>query len=198
MILHRILLCLFFISYCTLKPPPITFTQAQTAAERQMIGEDKSPERDGWIISSIRTSSSGSEIWDKEVLDDEIPDGELDPEIYTALRTIAYSSGEVRDYKKFGFVGESLNGLLRINPLVKTTINYKKFLEKQKRVKELVSLVNSSRTEVFNKRISLLKNQKLKPKKYQKEVLKIKRVYYDMVEDGEFYEMKKGKWGRKD
>ena len=43
----------------TLRPQAITFTQSQTAAERQMIGEGKDLEKDGWIISSIRTSASG-------------------------------------------------------------------------------------------------------------------------------------------
>ena len=39
---------LFTNCFLNLKPPPITFTQSQTAAEKQMIGEDKELEKDGW------------------------------------------------------------------------------------------------------------------------------------------------------
>ncbi|MCB1191268.1 MAG: DUF1318 domain-containing protein [Leptospiraceae bacterium] len=193
-----LLTTVIFLNFCTLKPPPITFTQSQTAAERQMIGEDKSLERDGWIISSIRTSASGSEIWDKEVLDEEIPEEEMDREIYNALRTISYFSGEIMDYKKKGYIGEGIDGFVKINPQVKSTRNYKKFTENKKRITDLISLVNQSRKEIFDKKISLLKDKKLKGKKLDKEILNVKQVYYNIVEDGEFYEIKKGKWGRKD
>ena len=61
------LIVLFFVNcFSTLKPPAITFTQSQTAAEKQMIGEDKELEKDGWLISSIKTSSHGSDEWKKE------------------------------------------------------------------------------------------------------------------------------------
>ncbi|HNN80312.1 MAG TPA: hypothetical protein PKL30_15605, partial [Leptospiraceae bacterium] len=66
--MNRNTIFIFFLSFvnCILTPPPITFTQSQTAAEKQMVGEDKELEKDGWLISSIKTSSSGSDEWKKD------------------------------------------------------------------------------------------------------------------------------------
>jgi hypothetical protein len=72
-----------------------------------MIGEGKDLEKDGWIISSIRTSASGSDIWEKEILDKEIPEGELDEATYTALKRIAYLSQRCKKFQKERFYRRS-------------------------------------------------------------------------------------------
>ena len=42
------------------KVPPFTITNAQTAAEKQMVGEDRDLEKDGWLVSSIQSSSGAN------------------------------------------------------------------------------------------------------------------------------------------
>ena len=182
----------------TLRPPAITFTQSQTAAERQMIGENKDLEKDGWIISSIRTSASGSDIWEKEILDKEISDGELDAVSYTALKRIAYLAKDVRDYKKKDFIGEALDGQVRINPFLNESRFKKQFPESKTKIDELLKMVNESRKIIYENKIQRLTNANLK----EQELLKKKEIllltYYQTVEDGEYYEAKRGKWGRKE
>lgn len=68
---QNILIFLFFVSGifltdCVIKSPLITFTQTQTAAEKQMIGEDRILEKDGWLIASVKNSSAGAEVWKKD------------------------------------------------------------------------------------------------------------------------------------
>lgn len=192
---------ILFLTNCTflsLKPPAITFTQSQTSAEKQMIGEDKNLEKDGWIISSIRTSASGSDIWEKEILDNEIPEGELDETTYTALKRLAYLSKEVRDNKKKDFLGEALDGQIKINPLVNESRFKKEFPVNKQKIEELLSMVNESRKIIYENKISRLAKENLKEQELLKRKQKYLLVYYDMVEDGEYFEVKSGKWGRKD
>ncbi|HRG47051.1 MAG TPA: DUF1318 domain-containing protein [Leptospiraceae bacterium] len=182
----------------TLRPPAITFTQSQTAAERQMIGEGKDLEKDGWIISSIRTSASGSDIWEKEILDKEIPEGELDEATYTALKRIAYLSKDVRNFKKKDFIGEALDGQIKINPLVSESRFKKEFPENKSKIEELLKLVNESRKIIYENKLQRLSNANLKEQELLKKKDTLLLTYYQTVEDGEYYEAKRGKWGRKE
>ncbi|MBK8397286.1 MAG: DUF1318 domain-containing protein [Leptospiraceae bacterium] len=189
---------IFILNCTTLRPPSITITQSQTSAEKQMIGEDKELEKDGWIISSIRTSSSGSDIWEKEILDKEIPEGELDETTYVALKRLAYLAKEVRDYKKKDFIGEALDGQIKINPLVNESRYKKEFPQNKQKIDELIRMVNESRNVIYENKISKLSTEKLKEAELNKRKQNYLLVYYDTVEDGEYYEIKPNKWGRKD
>ena len=182
----------------TLRPPAITFTQSQTAAERQMIGEGKDLEKDGWIISSIRTSASGSDIWEKEILDKEIPEGELDETTYTALKRLAYLAKDLRDYKKKDFVGEALDGQVKINPLLNESRFKKQFPDNRQKIEDLLKMVNESRKVIYENKITKLSEQNLKEQELLKRKENYLLVYYQTVEDGEYYELKRGKWGRKE
>jgi hypothetical protein len=182
----------------TLRPPAITFTQSQTAAERQMIGESKDLEKDGWIISSIRTSASGSDIWEKEILDKEIPDGEIDETTYIALKSLAYLAKDVRDFKKKDFIGEALDGQLKINPLLNESSYKKQFPDSKNKIDELLKLVNQSRKIIYENKLQRLTSANLKEQELLKRKDALLLVYYQTVEDGEYYEAKRGKWGRKE
>ena len=195
-ILNFSIVIFLFIGCLSLKPPPITFTQTQTAAERQMVGEDKDLEKDVWILSSIRTSASGSDVWDKEVLDREIPEKELDENTYIALRVIAYKAAEIRDFKKKGFIGESLDGNLKLNPQVNEVRFYQDFLKIKQNIAETIELINESRRILYNKRIEKIDKQ-LKEAQINKKKEQYLLTYYSSVEYGEYYESSKGKWSKK-
>ncbi|HMV41082.1 MAG TPA: DUF1318 domain-containing protein [Leptospiraceae bacterium] len=192
------ILILMNCTFLSLRPPAITFTQSQTAAERQMIGEGKDLEKDGWIISSIRTSASGSDVWEKEILDKEIPEGELDEVTYTALKRLAYLSKDVRDFKKKDFIGEALDGQIKINPLLNESRFKKQFPESKKQIDELIQMVNESRRIVYESKLQKLNSMNLKEQELIKKKDALQLSYYQLVEDGEYYEAKRGKWGRKE
>ena len=150
------------------------------------------------IISSIRTSASGSDIWEKEILDKEIPEGELDETTYTALKRLAYLAKDLRDYKKKDFVGEALDGQVTINPLLHESRFKKQFPDNRQKIEDLLKMVNESRKVIYENKITKLSEQNLKEQELLKRKENYLLVYYQTVEDGEYYELKRGKWGRKE
>lgn len=189
--------------FSILKAPSITFTQSQTIAERQMIGEDKELEKDGWLISSIRASASGTEDWKK---DSAIDSDELteDKEYVTNLKILAYTASEIKKLKMQGVVGETLDGLIGFNPLYKPkpSKNPKtdsSETENKERTQQIVSLVNNCRTQLMNSRETYFKKRPdVNDKKIAEYQRKLRQDYHEQTEYGEFYEIKKGKWAIKE
>jgi hypothetical protein len=173
-------------------------TLSPTASERQMVGDSKELEKDGWIISSVRTSATGSTIWEKENLEASLALKELDEELVLALKKIAYLSFELKEYKQKEFIGESLDGEVKLNPNLKKTTYYNEFSKVESRVNDIIKLVNEARIFVYDKRIKLLSKEKITEEQMIKKKESIKLSYYSLVEAGEFYEEKKGKWSRKE
>ncbi len=202
MILMKNIIFFFIISFSffciSLKPPTITFTQSPTAAEKQMLGEGKEIEKDGWILSSVRTSTTGSEIWEKEHLDQDLLKVSSKDELFVHLRTLAYFASEIRDYKKKGFIGETISSQLALNPRYKESIFRDEFLALKTRIEEVLKLVNESRSWVIQKRIENLSKLNLKPEELEKKKKKIQTAFYETVESGEFFEEKPGVWKVKD
>ncbi len=196
--MKKIFFYLVLFNYCTITPPPITLTQSPTAAERQMLGDGKDIEKDGWILSSVRSSASGSEIWEKEILDKELYSQFSQNEVFAKYRALSYLAGEVRAYKKKGFLGESLSGKLSINPLWKNSIYKEEFLKYQSQLEELVNLVNQNREWIYQKKIEVLKTKNLKLKDFEKEKNQILLSYYNLTEPGEYLETKPNVWRQKE
>ena len=84
--------------FSLLKPPPITFTQSQTAAERQMIGENKEIESDGWLLSSIKTSAIGPLEWKKDKLE-EFKSLEQTEDFKVLYKIILHTTPEIKKLK---------------------------------------------------------------------------------------------------
>jgi hypothetical protein len=199
------LIFLSFLLSCQIQPPPFTFTQTQTAAERQMIGEDRNLEPNGWLISSIKTSSSGSESWKMES-PEELGDNEEErKEYYIILQTLAYLVLDIKQLKKTGVIGENLEGKLAYNP----TFNWKIFKTKleereyRNKVENIINTVNTNRETLYKKRIQIEiqkmtgKPEIIKTKEREEFQQKLKMVYYNAVEIGEFYEVSRNEWVRK-
>ncbi len=168
--------------FSLLKPPPITFTQTQTAAERQMIGEIKEIDSDGWLLSSIKTSAIGPVEWKKDKMED-LGLGDKLEEYKILSKVLVHTTPEIKRLKGLKYVGENLKGNLSILE-DKREKSFDRLYPKQddkKRVMELVQLVNDTRNKFFE----LIKNTKLKggPQEYRK-----------TVEHGEYYEEKGGVW----
>lgn len=195
---QNILIFLFFVSGifltdCVIKSPLITFTQTQTAAEKQMIGEDRILEKDGWLIASVKNSSAGAEVWKKNFSGENYTLG--DKNILMSLRALAYLAPEIRTWKGEGFLAEGLDGKLRINPAA-SEAGIKNELSKaevKSRLESLISLTNEHRNKVV---FSRFENDSKTASKEKSEHLKL--TWYRLVEKGEYYEKSPGKWIRKE
>ena len=197
LILFLILYITFFES-CTVRLPAITFTQSGTAAEKQMIGNDKEIEKDGWILSSVKTSALGSEIWKRENLNNEIYLPENDEEVVLHLKRIAYLAPEIKMYKNKSFVGESLDGKVKVNPNLNLTKYSSEYPDVKARVEEIIRLTNESRSFLHTKKSERIDTEFKDQKKANTEKNKSIFIYYNLVEDGDYYEISKNKWVKKE
>ncbi|MCB1176570.1 MAG: DUF1318 domain-containing protein [Leptospiraceae bacterium] len=193
----KLILFSFFYN-CTLTPPPITFTQTATAAEKQMLGEDKNIEKDGWILSSIRTSATGSDVWEREILDSSKEVDKSDEEMFMLLRKMAYFSGEVRDYKRKGYMGEALDGNLKSNPRIQESEYLEEYNSNKERIFSIIPKVNETRKAIYNKRILAISNNIKEEKEREKRKKELLLAYYKSIESGEYYEASPGSWKRKE
>ena len=193
-----IILYITFFESCTVRLPAITFTQSGTAAEKQMIGNDKEIEKDGWILSSVKTSALGSEIWKRENLNNEIYLPENDEEVVLHLKRIAYLAPEIKVYKNKSFVGESLDGKVKVNPNLNLTKYSSEYPDVKARVEEIIRLTNESRSFLHTKKSERIDTEFKDPKKANTEKNKSIFIYYNLVEDGDYYEISKNKWVKKE
>lgn len=177
-------------SIVDLKVPPITITNAQTAAEKQMVGEDRELEKEGWMIASIQSSSNGRSNREKSANDDS------DPEIKAHRIRLNYLLPEVKQYKLHGIVGETPAGFIKLNPLGLNLPTYSQYEipAKRKRVEDVIVFLNESRKAVWEKEVQ---NQKKRGKK-EEELIKYKQSlmeeYYKSVSAGEYFETISGRW----
>lgn len=92
--------------------PPITLTPERTAAERQLIGEDRELEKNGWLIASARSTAA--------------PGGRalaLDPKtaagirrLYQEIGVVEFYGDLVREYQAGLVLGRGRDGRLYVVP----------------------------------------------------------------------------------
>lgn len=174
------------------KVPPFTITNAQTAAEKQMIGEDRDLEKDGWLVSSIQSSSGANGARSVS------PSSGEDPEFSGHLMRLNYLAPEVKRYKAHGMIGEGYGGVLKNNPLASSSPFFAQYdlPSKRKRIDDVINLINESRKIILDKQVEA---ERKKGKK--EEDLKIFRQslvdgYQKIVTKGEYFEASIGKWER--
>jgi hypothetical protein len=176
---------------CPTVSPKFEFTTEPTAIERQIIGEDKELEKDGWLISSIKTSSTGNEYLKREaIIYKEI--GFKDKDYEEILKTLFYLAPEIQKYKEVGIIGEGLNGLLHI---LKTDLA--KYKITPERLSKVVQLTNDSRVRIYETKL-LSASKRIKD---ETELNNLKNKYllenYYLAEKNEIIEVTKGKWSKK-
>ena len=188
--------------YCPIKAPPITFTQTQTAAEKQMLGEDRNLEKDGWLIASIKTSSSGSEIWERDLIKEEFGTTS-DNQFYMALRILAYLARELREYRSLGILAEGLDGKVRWNPKIREA-GVEKISKDQKqksRIDDLIKLTNENREIVIKEKLKKTfadPNRSLSEKEKASSKESVQTTWLRSVDIGEYYEASLGNWKKKE
>lgn len=182
---------------CVVKLPPITFTQSGTAAEKQMIGDEKNIEKDGWILSSVKTSAIGSNVWKREKLDSDISITIEDGEYLLHIKRLSYYAPEMKLYLSRGFIAESLSGKIVLNPLIKQSRYNSEYSEYKSRIEEALKLINESRDFIYKKKISYLEKTENKPDKIRQKSSEILLTYYNLASEGDFIEISRNKWARK-
>ncbi|TGL61262.1 DUF1318 domain-containing protein [Leptospira ognonensis] len=174
------------------KVPPFTITNAQTAAEKQMIGEDRDLEKDGWLVSSIQSSSGSNSS--KSVS----PSGGEDPEFSGHLMRLNYLAPEVKKYKTHGMIGEGYGGVLKNNPLASASPFFGQYdlPSKRKRIDDVLNLINESRKIIIEKQVDA--ERKKGKKEDELKIFKQSLVdgYQKFVTKGEYFEANAGKWER--
>lgn len=162
-----------------------------------MIGNDKQLEKNGWLISSIQTSSSGLQDWKKESIEE--LGIEQDRENYLLiLRSMAYLAPEISRLKQQGVIGEALSGKLQKNPLYQPEQTESDVVEPG-RLKKLLQQINEYRQKIYQKRLAVEKQKKTIPAlEFADWQRNLRLVYYQEVKSGEFYEQEKGIWIRKE
>ena len=85
--------------------PPITLTPARTAAERQLIGEEKELVEDGWLVASSSALPAGNQELSG-----------YSPEIRHEYRILEFYSDIVQRYRNLGVLGESYDGRVMRTP----------------------------------------------------------------------------------
>lgn len=86
--------------------PPITLTPARTAAERQLIGEEKELVEDGWLVASSSALPSGAEELSG-----------YSPALRHEYRILEFYSDIVQRYRNLGVLGESYDGRVMRTPM---------------------------------------------------------------------------------
>jgi hypothetical protein len=162
-------------THCVLKAPNITFTQSQTSLEKQMFGEEKELEKDGWMVTSVKSSNLTTSSWKKKYL------SSSDPDIISILQSHALIQASLKKYKEKGYVGESLNGKVGINPNPPDTSNVMSQQEKKDLIKKVDS-INEIRSKLYD---------------HYKNDINISNFFYDTIENGEYFEKKPGIWDLK-
>jgi len=182
-------------AFINLKIPPITITNAQTAAEKQMVGEDRELERDSWLLSSIQSSSNGTQSLGKTP-PPQYPKDSLE---YGHFQRIIYFTPEVKRYKSHGVLGEALGGVLRWNPEAKDSPFYSIYQdsEKRKKVDSVISQINESRKILLEKQLEREKSKGQSAEDLKNLEQEILETYRKQVQKGEYYENKNGKWEKK-
>ena len=188
---------IFILHNCVIRLPAITFTQSGTAAEKQMIGEEKSIEKDGWILSSIRTSALGSEVWKRENLNSDVSIDHSDEEFLLHIKRLAYLQGDIKQFKQKSFVAESLSGKIVINPVLNQTKYKMEYDDIKNRIEEVLKLTNESREILYKKKEKIFEQEEKNPSRLKILKNKYLLLYYNLTEDGEYYEESKNKWIKK-
>lgn len=169
--------------FSELRAPPITLTKTLTSAEKQMLGEDKELEKNGWIIASIKSSSTGAEDWRS------FQEESANMEILEAKKVLVYTSYEIYNLKKQGILGESISGNLEF-------VTKQNTLPEKERLESIVRLVNQSRVKLREAQL-FSKKQSLSIETLKKLEEELKLEYWRSVEKGMYFEESKGNWKKK-
>ena len=132
-----------------LNVPPITLTPKQTAAERQLLGEEVQIEPDGWLLSSSQSTSHSSHASGKGKISPKKhsePGPSLLRRYYVEKGILEYYEKTLSDYRNNEIIGEGFDGKVRLVPFA---LSQKGNQEERSLAKELIFELNRSRIWLY-------------------------------------------------
>lgn len=143
--------------------PPITLTPQQTAAERQLLGEEVQIEPNGWMTASSQSTahiSHGSKTNGSKTKDQSPSGSRREIDIlrrYSIERGILkYYEKILSDYRSNQILGESFDGKVRLVPY---RISGRGNQEERKLVKKMIFEVNRARIWLYEYHLKKAKKQ---------------------------------------
>ncbi len=124
--------------------PPITLTPERTAAERQLIGEDREIEENGWLIASAQSSRRYQRTGTDKSL------GRV-RRLYREQSVLEFFDEQVREYRNNELLGETASGRLAVVPgsIAGRRGKYRTGAELRK-AEETARQVNRARLWIYN------------------------------------------------
>jgi len=183
------LIVALLVANCSIKPPPITFTQSQTSAEKQIVGEKKDLEDNEWLLASSSTSSSGSREWRGDGVDKRYGETYM-----TSARLLIYLGDVIESNMKKGIIGESYDGDVKFVPENRDKMNVLNEDEIQ-RLQESLKLVNLHRKIMLGERMVY---ERRSGNRFLNKLEKgLRSYYFNKAAKGQYVEISEGKWSRK-
>ncbi|MDH4263486.1 MAG: DUF1318 domain-containing protein [Spirochaetia bacterium] len=192
-----------FIFNCTLLLPPVVITGTKTAAEKQIIGEQTELEKDVWMMSSAKTTST---VDIESGLNEKVVKNDVQDEnayTYKGFAILEAFGPELQQLKSDGVVGENKNGLL--SNLFEEGVEFTQELKDKykpdpentsyKVLTETVKQVNQARNYIVE---GFIVNQKRIYPEFnpvKKDLLKNqKNKYQGQANKGEYIQQDSGEW----
>ncbi len=107
--------CLRRAAIISIDIPPITLTPERTSAERQLIGENKELEENGWMIASAR-SVQKTGVKSKQIDSDKSIEAEIARDYFQELNVLEFYNDLLLEYRESGLLGESFDGKVMVVP----------------------------------------------------------------------------------
>lgn len=153
--------------------PGITLTPARTAAERQLIGEEKELMEDGWLVASADSVPTGpaSAIQDR------------DKRVRLEIGILEFYSNLIQKFKSDGVLGEGEDGRIYRTPV--PAVGYDPL--ELRRALTAAAEVNRARAYLYNH------YRKSNPQ----EAERFKTSFFDRARSGEWIRLAGGRWVRR-
>jgi len=132
--------CLRRGSIISIDIPPITLTPARTAEERQLIGENREIEKDGWLVASNLSKSRTSSDYAGE--------NEEKKRLRREEGVLIFFKQNLEEFKSLEILGESTDGFLYIVPAHLRTKKIRNNDEEYRALKAM-EMINRSRKWIY-------------------------------------------------
>ncbi len=141
------------LSACTLAKVQVDVVSERTALENQVLGSYNAIDREMLLTASVRGVDSKGEIRKPPQRSPEQKDAMM------AMRTLSFHEDDTEAFKRLGWAGENMNGLLTTFPVVKSAApdDLKDFAEgySEEEFNEVIRQVNEARMVVMQRVIDV-------------------------------------------
>ncbi len=186
-------LLLLFAAGCTLAKVDVNVVSERTALENQVLGSYNSLNKDLLLVSSVRGVDPMGRVETPPRHSGEYKHAE------EAMQTLAFHADDVDRFKRLGWVGENLDGLLTAFPLQKENVpeDLKDFAARYQsgEFETVLTQVNAARETVMGRVIEV--NENFTAEDYPKIRKVFAKIHRDTALPGERIQLEDGTWSAK-